>query len=358
MKPLYLSPSNKNVLLFFKDFERDSFIVGDRYIKRIVRPVYRLFNRKQKTSGFYVWYQLLIKAVQQQGYTVHLNNYKLARQNPDYPVGLVGYPHLLDNWSLPNPAILGPALFDHPLQSPDLMNNPSYKYYLLTCQWMMDMFTPYYGNSCVLWYAGMDFSQWAETSTETKDIDILIYDKVRWNRDFYEGELILPIKQFLVDKDLSFSVIRYGQYDHKSYKLALKKSRGMIFLCEHETQGMAYQEALASNVPILAWDNGYWEDPRRPKYEAQPVPASSVPYFSPECGEKFTNISEFQERFDKFWLNLGSYEPRKFVRRELSFEGSAKQFIKYYWFNTFAKSGRCKGINPAERPNFGKEVIN
>ena len=36
----------------------------------------------------------------------------------------------------------------------------------------------------------------------------------------------------------------------------------MIFLCEHETQGIAYQQALSRNVPILAWDRGGdWQDP-------------------------------------------------------------------------------------------------
>jgi hypothetical protein len=47
----------------------------------------------------------------------------------------------------------------------------------------------------------------------------------------------------------------------------------MLFLCEHETRGLAYQEALASNVPILAWDTGFWLDPRRPLYDPNPVPA-------------------------------------------------------------------------------------
>ena len=35
----------------------------------------------------------------------------------------------------------------------------------------------------------------------------------------------------------------------------------MVFLCEHENQDIAYQQALACGVPILAWDRGgYWQD--------------------------------------------------------------------------------------------------
>lgn len=320
----------EDVLLFYKDFEKDSFFAGDRYIKRILRPIYNAFKKTQKVSGFYVWYQLLIKSLELQGYNVHLNNYRLAKKNPDYPVGLVGYPHLLNDWSLPNPAVLGPCLHDHPLEAPRIMEDSRFKFYMLTSQWIIDMFKPYYGECVVFWYAGMDVSKWANTQTHEKTYDILIYDKVRWNREKYEGELINPIKSYLRNQGLKYTIIRYGRYDHQAYRDALSQSKAMIFLCEHETQGMAYQEALTSNLPVLAWDNGYWLDPRRPKFDPNPIPATSVPYFSPQCGEKFTDIANFPETFDKFWASIDSYEPRKFIERELSFAGSAELYMKYY----------------------------
>ena len=68
----------------------------------------------------------------------------------------------------------------------------------------------------------------------------------------------------------------------------------MVFLCERETQGMAYQEALASNVPVLAWDNGYWLDPRDGSSWDKPwCRRPPVPQFSDECGLRFTKIHEF-----------------------------------------------------------------
>jgi hypothetical protein len=318
------------VLLFYKDFERDSFFPNDRYMKRLARPVYHLFSKGPKVSGFYVWYQLLIKALRQQGYDVRLNDYAFARKYPDHPVGLVGYPHLLDNWNLPNPAILGPSLFDHPKNAPDLLNDPRYKFYLVTCEWMYNMFRPYYGDQCVQWYAGMDIKDWSDTRTYPKSTDVLIYDKIRWNRDIYEPALLTPIIRYLQERGHTYQIVRYRQYDHATYKELLKQSRCMIFLCEHETQGMAYQEALASNVPIIAWDNGFWLDPQRERFDPNPVPASSVPYFSAQCGERFTEINSFLAVFDKFWANLENYRPRDYVQRELSFEGSASIYMKYY----------------------------
>jgi glycosyltransferase involved in cell wall biosynthesis len=91
------------------------------------------------------------------------------------------------------------------------------------------------------------------------------------------------------------------------YKNLLNKSKAMIFLCEHETQGMAYQEALASNVPIIAWDHGWWTDPVWQAYSEIPIPATSVPLFSRECGEKFKMIKDLPKTFEKFWSKLDSY---------------------------------------------------
>jgi len=107
----------------------------------------------------------------------------------------------------------------------------------------------------------------------------------------------------------------------------------MVFLCEHETQGMAYQEALASNVPIIAWDHGWWTDPVWPAYSETPIPATSIPLFSPECGEKFKMISDFPKIFEKFWSKLDSYNPRRFIQREVSFKKSADMYCKHYFSN-------------------------
>jgi hypothetical protein len=321
---------DKVVLLFFKNFEKDSFFRNDRYIKRVLRPIYSRILRKQSISGFEVWYQLLIKALRGAGYNVRLNDYRLAKLNPLYPVGLVGYPHLLDEWTLPNPAVLGPSLLDHPNQRADLMKNPKYKRYLVTCDWMHSLFAPIYGDKVADWRAGIDVDEWPDTKSPNKPVDVLIYDKIRWNRDSYTTSMLDPINKFLADKNLKVETIKYGSYQHKDYAHALARSKSMIFLCEHETQGMAYQEALISNVPILAWENGFWLDPRRPEYTPNPVPATSVPYFSDTCGEKFQDFTDFSASFERFWAKLGTYEPRAYIRNTLSFDESARLYIESY----------------------------
>jgi hypothetical protein len=89
------------ILLFYQPFERDNLFRYDRYIKRVVRPLYNLTHRRQKQSGFDVSFDLLKRALAKADWIVRVNDRALARKNPEYPVGLVGFPHLLDGWDLP-----------------------------------------------------------------------------------------------------------------------------------------------------------------------------------------------------------------------------------------------------------------
>jgi len=46
---------------------------------------------------------------------------------------------------------------------------------------MYDMFRLVYGDACARWFAGIDVAEWLDGSNCSKDIDFLIYDKIRWN---------------------------------------------------------------------------------------------------------------------------------------------------------------------------------
>ncbi|MFL5406450.1 MAG: glycosyltransferase [Myxococcales bacterium] len=322
---------DKDVLLFFEDVDRDTFVRGDRRLHRLLRKTWYLARSgRPKVTGFEMWFLLLKKALERVGRRVHVNATGLARRNPRFPIGMVGYPHILDGWSLPNPAVLGPGMIDHPNVVPDLMRDPRFKLYVVTSDWYGAMFAKAYGESRLApWYAGIDLEAWPDLSAHPKDVDVLVYDKARWRREELEPDLIAPIHRLLRERGLRAETLRYGQYDLAKYRSLLARSRSMLFLCESETQGLAYQEAMASSVPILAWDQGTWVDPQARRYDPNPIPATSVPYFGPECGERFRDASDFPAVFARFWEKLSRYTPREFVRTRLSLEGSGKLYLSH-----------------------------
>jgi hypothetical protein len=104
----------------------------------------------------------------------------------------------------------------------------------------------------------------------------------------------------------------------------------MIFLCEHETQGIAYQQALACGIPILAWDRGgYWQDPSFYPHQVKFGPVTSVPYWDERCGRKFTNVADFPENLSQFWASLDCYRPRDYILENLTLEICAQEYLEH-----------------------------
>ena len=326
-----MKPDDRTVMLFFKDFERDSFLPGDRYLKRLARPVLVRTRKRHSTSGFRVWFERLAMALRLQGYDVLVNDYRAARRAPTFPVGLVGYPHLLDDWTLPNPAVLGPCLHDHPEQAPTLMEDERFRTYVLTCDWMIDLFAHHFPREQIgRWYAGIDLQQWPDTRQQPKSFDVLVYDKIRFDRDEVVDALLTPILDRFERDGVRYSVVRYGAYNYATYQALLQQSRSMLFLCEHETQGMAYQEAMAMNVPVFAWQPGTWRDPARLSFKLSDIPAQSVPYFSERCGETFRDLAEFDLKAQSFFDRIDTFTPREYVKDHLSLAGSAELYLSHY----------------------------
>jgi hypothetical protein len=322
---------NRDVLLFFEDRDRDTLVRGDRRLRRQLRKAVGRFRpNKQQVSGFEMSFILLTRALRGIGRTVYVNDFALARCNPHFPIGICGYSHILDHWSLPNPAVLGPGLIDHPKQRPALMQDPRFHSYIVFCDWMRHLFRDYGDEMLDLWFGGIDLDEWPDLSRDRKDLDVLVYDKIRWNRETLVPSLREPLLAELTRRRLRYEIVQYGRHTHRQYRKLLSRSRWMLFICEHETQGMAYQEALASNLPVLAWDQGYWLDPNRPLFEAEPVKASSVPYFGPDCGERFVGVEDFPSALDRFSANLRHFSPRAWIQEHLSPNRSAELYLHAY----------------------------
>ena len=144
-----------------------------------------------------------------------------------------------------------------------------------------------------VWYAGISLDDWRDVSGDEKTVDVLIYNKIRWAHDAFNSYFLKKITNELDRRKLKYEFLQYNSILHQLYKEKLSTSKSMVFLCEHETQGIAYQEALASNVPILVWNPGWWVDPQWTMYYTKPVHASSAPYFSKDCGEIFKLLNNF-----------------------------------------------------------------
>ncbi|GAC1309858.1 MAG: glycosyltransferase [Mucilaginibacter sp.] len=238
--------------------------------------------------------------------------------------------YALQGYRQPNPVIAGIGLMTHPSEWPELFAEYPMAKYLQHSRWAMDIYIPYYGiDKCELWPAGVDTQKWAPATQSPKKFDVLVYNKIMWNKPANNISVKEPILNKLKELGLSYTVITYGEYNEGEYFKLLTQCRSMIFLCEHESQGFACCEALSMNVPVFAWDQGLFLDPNRFVWNAPVIPATSVPFFDNRCGMRFREFEDFERQIGSFWdaVKRSDFKPRDYILENLTLEHSAQRML-------------------------------
>jgi FkbM family methyltransferase len=114
----------------------------------------------------------------------------------------------------------------------------------------------------------------------------------------------------------------------------------MLTLDAHESQGFGLEEAMSSGVPLLVMDAASMYDEMdngvNATYEhlrPNKLFATSVPYWSDECGIKITKQSELSDAIDKILITYDSFTPRDYIVRTLSDEVCMRRILDYFNLN-------------------------
>ena len=315
-------------LYFVGPAEKDRWLWGDRFIRPSVR---RVLRGRPSIGGVERVFINLCLGLDRLGVD-YKKNLPFKKLKSGDRVGVIGRcREALSGYKSSCPIVAGPVLMNGPQDWPDLFEEYPVKFYLQHCEWAREVYVPFFGEErCKLWPVGIDTDEWAPREQVGKEFDVLLYNKIRWQHVKQEKYLVEPVRQELTKRGLSFKEFKYGNYSIGDYRAALHKARAMLFLCEHESQGIAYQEALSSNIPVLAWDQGWCLDPNFFSEGSPVIKASSVPFWDERCGERFRDIAEFPDVLNLFWTGIceGKYYARQFILDNLTLEKCASQYLK------------------------------
>ncbi|MCB9988459.1 MAG: glycosyltransferase [Rhodospirillales bacterium] len=322
------------VLLFFDGYDLIARpgIGGALYsqARRMARYVKIRAQGRHVRTGFYEAFLSLRRSLEMIGCNVRVNDFAAAEKNPDYPIGIAGYPSVLHRTDfLKNPRIFGPGDFGMPAPSQKIAEDPRFTKLIQPSQWFADIYRPYCGDKITVCPVGIDTERWPDMTSYPKTIDFLIYDKVHGCREKRVPEVLERIIKKLEQKCLSYKILRYGHHPQSEFISTLKASKALLFVCEHETQGLACEEAMAANIPVLAWDEGKMANSAFQTFIPDDVRVSSVPYFDETCGLRFA-IDEFETACDKFWEKKDQYNPRQYVIRNLSMKKAGETYFAEY----------------------------
>ena len=213
--------------------------------------------------------------------------------------------------------IIGPQVWMFDGYGQFLIENQNYyKKIIAPSEWVKNKFITKFNlpeDKLAVWPVGIEEFD----NIREPNYDCLIYFKRR-----NQSELD-AVKKFLVSNGLSYRMVEYGTYGEDGFKQLVNSAKFCFLINGTESQGIAVQEIMSMGVPIIAWDIKEWLD----QGEAYRVPATSIPYWDERCGEVFFNIDDLEVTFSKFYATLDQYDPKAFIKDNLSFECSVKTLL-------------------------------
>jgi hypothetical protein len=191
-----------------------------------------------------------------------------------------------------------------------LIASPEVDVVITPSQWVVDLYladSPSLNHRCLAWPAGVDTNYWTPTLGLVRE-NILIFEKQN------KGPVgpIAPYVEYLNLKGYKVEVIRYGEYTHVDYLEALNRARLMLGFVVDESQGIAWAEAWAANVPTLIWRN------ELNTYRGRSYRVSTAPYLNASNGLFFDNFEDFKGKFACWEQNADTFTPRAWTLANMS----------------------------------------
>ena len=214
-------------------------------------------------------------------------------------------------------SIIGPCSLNIPTD-----NKSSFSMYnfLVASEWYMNNWKTYGVDNVDYWYGGIDTDFFIDK--KIKSDTCFIYYK---NRGYNELKVITDILNKI---GIKYNVVNYGTYTESEFININNNSRFGIILSNTETQGFAIMESMSMNTPLFVLDKNNWEN----LY----YKATSVPYFSEECGivikESNFNSEFIENELIRFLDRLNDYSPMNFIRNGYRIEDSIELLIKKITF--------------------------
>lgn len=227
--------------------------------------------------------------------------------------------------------LAGPNLYILPRHFPQTLDL-SRLILLHPSSWTRKFWFEFGFNSCPieLWPAGIDTAEFMPSPKPKKNV--LVYFKQRL------PEELQIVEQELNKRKISYKKIIYNCYSESEYKQSLEEAKYVIWIGRQESQGIALQEAMSANVPILLWDVkniGHWLASKKEmavfnKAENDYTDTTSAPYFGDRCGFKIMEVNQLENAIGTMEDIWAKFMPRQYVLENLNLEKQAKDLLLIY----------------------------
>jgi hypothetical protein len=222
--------------------------------------------------------------------------------------------------------LAGPNLVVRAIDDGGILASPEIDICIVPSYWVKPSYEddqPTLKNRIQIWYAGVDTNYWQPTSSLQQKIDageknVLVYWKTENEAFCRDVEIAL--------KKHGFHPIRlhYNHYAKEQYKTKLSKCLFSVFITRSESQGIAFAESWAMDVPTLVWD------PQQPLVirGKEHWPVAACPYLTNSTGILWKNITEFNVLLQNIRDHVSNFSPRSWIEKNMTDLVSASNMLK------------------------------
>ena len=211
--------------------------------------------------------------------------------------------------------LVGPQMWPF---APEFKELTEYGKLVAPSWWVKDKLEKYFNvTKCLTWPVAI---YKPDIQYSVLQNDCLIYHKNRSQEDLEYIKLLLSRRR------LTYTQLQYGSYTQDNFRRALASVKFCVIIDNTESQGIAIQEMMAAGKPLFVWDTPVW-DHMGQEYS---VPATSVPYWSDQCGEKTSEKEYLDLSLDRFLGRMLEYQPKDFIDKELSPQRSVQILMDHY----------------------------
>lgn len=212
----------------------------------------------------------------------------------------------------------GPNIVTFSSDDDFIIASPEISLVITPSEWVVDMYkedSPCLGTRCFSWPAGINTRYWTPGVHVPRD-RLLIFEK------YISSGLTRPYVDYLCGLGWRVDVIEYGSFSHSEYLSMLKRSCLMIGFSMSESQGIAWAEAWAADVPTLISRNDSHV------HRGRIYRCSTAPYLRPENGMFFTDFEDFKLKFSYWEAHRDEFSPRDWTMKNMSDDVCASLLYK------------------------------
>lgn len=228
----------------------------------------------------------------------------------------------------------GPNIVVRSIDHDSIIASPEVDFVITPSDWVSKAYieeVPSLATKCIEWAAGVDTEFW-RPNPNIERTHILIFTKPQIGRI----PDIAPYTKHLESNGYLVDFIEYGSFTQEGYRSKLNRAKFLVGFVASESQGIAWAEAWAMDVPTFIWRN------ESNCIQGREVESSTAPYLSSNVGGFFGVVEELPLLIKR----IGLLEPRKYGVKNFSDAATATNLI-----NLIQNSQSCEKLTSNRIPN-------